>query len=136
MYHYGQGVPQDYPEAVRWYRMAAEQGNANGQFNFGVMYHDGRVVPQDYAEAVRWYRMAAEQGNADAQFNLGYMYRHGQGVPQDFVEAHMWYNLAAARAGNKEGRDWATRNREIVASKMSREQIAEAQKRAREWQPK
>jgi uncharacterized protein len=70
----GQGVPEDDAEAVKWYRMAAEQGLANAQLNLGVMYDYGQGVPEDDAEAVKWYRMAAEQGLANAQFNLGYMY--------------------------------------------------------------
>ena len=61
---------QDY-EATRH---AAEQGDADAQFNLGVAYATGRGVPQDDAETVRWYRLAAEQGNASAQANLGFMY--------------------------------------------------------------
>ena len=45
----GQGVPQDYAEAVTWYRKAAEQGDADAQYNLGVMYAKGQGVPQDYA---------------------------------------------------------------------------------------
>ena len=41
MYDNGEGVPQDYAEAVRWYRLAAEQGNAFAQVNLGVMYANG-----------------------------------------------------------------------------------------------
>ena len=59
---------------MRWYRLAAEQGDADAQSNLGVMYDSGHGVPQDYAEAVRWYRRAAEQGDASAQFDLGRMY--------------------------------------------------------------
>ena len=66
-----EGVPQDDAEAVRWYRLAAEQGDAIAQSNLGVMYATGRGVPQDDAEAVRWYRLSAEQGNARAQGNVG-----------------------------------------------------------------
>ena len=88
MYHNGQGVPQDYREAVRWYRMAADQGDADAQFNLGVMYDNGRGVPQDYAEAVRWYRKAADQGYADAQFNLGVMYYNGRGRPAGLRRGH------------------------------------------------
>ena len=62
MYSYGMGVPQDYAEAVTWYRLAAEQDNAWAQFNLGLMYETGRGVPQDYAEAVTWYRLFVEQG--------------------------------------------------------------------------
>ncbi len=91
---FGRG-PQDYTEAVRWYRRAAEQGNAFAQRRLGVMYANGRGVPQDDAEAVRWYRKAAEQGDASAQFNLGVMYANGRGVPQDDTEAVRWYRRAA-----------------------------------------
>ncbi|WP_277600823.1 tetratricopeptide repeat protein [Eikenella corrodens] len=52
----------------------AEQGNADAQYNLGVMYDNGQGVRQDYAEAARWYRKAAEQGYAKAQYNLGSMY--------------------------------------------------------------
>ena len=74
---------QDY-EATRH---AAEQGDADAQYNLGVMYATGEGVPQDEAEAVRWYRLAAEQGIATAQTNLGPMYDIGEGVPQDEAEA-------------------------------------------------
>ena len=107
-------------------RHAAEQGDADAQFTLGVMYGTGRGVPQDDAEAVRW--LAAEQDNADAQYNLGGMYDNGRSVPQDNVSAHMWLNVAAA-TGDEEART----ARERVAARMTREQIAEAQARAREW---
>ena len=76
-------------------RLAAEQGDADAQFNLGVMYADGEGVPQDYQEAVKWYRLAAEQGYADAQANLGARYDTGRGVSQDYQEAVKWYRLAA-----------------------------------------
>ena len=112
MYGYGRGVPQDYSEAFRWYRLAAEQGHAGAQHNLGVAYDDGAGVPQDYSEAFRWYRLAAEQGIATAHFNLGRMYAYGQGVPQDYIEAHMWLNLAASRlSGENRERAVTTRPR-------------------------
>jgi TPR repeat protein len=64
---------------VRWYRLAADQGDADAQFNLGVMYDTGRGVPQDDAEAERWYRLAADQGDANAQSNLGVMYHRQPG---------------------------------------------------------
>ena len=109
-------------------RHAAEQGDADAQFSRGLMYEYGLGVPQDDAEAVRWFRLAAEQGNASAQYNLGLRYAAGLGVPQDYVSAHMWLNLATAT-----GDENARKAREIVAASMTREQIAEAQARAREW---
>ena len=95
IYAIGQGVPQDYREAVKWYRLAADQGLADAQFSLGVTYHTGKGVPQDYREAVKWYRLAADQGLADAQFSLGVTYHTGKGVPQDYREAVKWYRLAA-----------------------------------------
>ena len=80
---------------MRWFRLAAEQGNAAAQFSLGFMYSERRGVLKDEAEAVRWYRLAAEQGDAPAQFNLGNMYSEGEGVPKDAAEAVRWYRLAA-----------------------------------------
>ena len=120
----------DYATALREFRVLAEQGHVNAQFNLGIMYAYSQGVPQDYAEAVMWYRMAAEQGNANAQNNLGVMYHMAWGVPQDYVQAHMWYNHAGAQGGLQ-----AAKNRDLVAKLMTPAQIAEAQRRAVEWQP-
>jgi TPR repeat protein len=62
------------------------------------------------------------------------MYALGAGVPQDYVQAHMWFNLAASKSSRI--RDMAISDREAVASRMTPEQLAEAQRLAREWQPK
>ncbi|PAX24878.1 hypothetical protein CKX34_01650, partial [Neisseria gonorrhoeae] len=51
MYENGQGVRQDYVQAVQWYRKASEQGDAQAQYNLGLMYYDGRGVRQDLALA-------------------------------------------------------------------------------------
>jgi uncharacterized protein len=130
LYANGEGVPQDYETALGWYRKAAEQGNAIAQYNLGDMYRVGEGVPADNSAAASWYRKAAEQGYTPAQNNLGVMYDNGEGVGQDDVSAHMWFSLAAAN-GFKE----AVRNRNMVARHMTPEQLAEAQKLAREWKP-
>jgi len=92
-------------------------------------------VPQDYQEAFRWSRSAAVQGYASAQNNLGVMYRKGQGVAQDYIQAHLWYNLAASELTDDD-RERAVKNRDLMAEKMTSEQIVEAQRLAREWKPK
>jgi TPR repeat protein len=175
MYLFGKGVPQDHAEALKWFRKAADQGNAVAQFNLGDIltnedwhkefqdvpldyvegtkwlrkaadqgevaakgnlgfaYLSGRQgVPQDYAEALKWFRKAADQGNVQAQYKIGVMYRDGQGVPQDYLVAHVWLNLAAAHDTYGYG---AKRDRDELAAKMTPEQIAEAQRLAREWKP-
>ena len=122
--------------ALREWRPLAEQGNANAQFFLGVMYDKGQGVRQDLREAARWFRKAAEQGVAEAQSNLGFMYGYGEGVPQDYAQAYMWYDLAASRFPPGEGRDIAVKNRDSLAKMMTPAQISEAQKLAREWEPK
>ena len=70
MYDEGRGVPQNYAEAVKWWRKAAEQGNEGTQIRLALMFRHGWGVSKNVAEAVKWYRKAAEQGNADAQYWL------------------------------------------------------------------
>ena len=99
MYDNGEGVSQDYSQAVAWYRKAAEQGFAIAQYRLGKMYGSGRGVPQDYGQAVAWFQKAAEQGDAEAQALLGGMYATGQGVPQDDRQALVWIQKAAEQGG-------------------------------------
>ena len=91
---------------------------------------DAAISRRDYATAVRLVRPLAEQGDANAQYNLGVFYDNGLGVPQDKVSAYTWLNLSAAQ-----GRDGAAAFRDLIARRMTSAQIAEAQKRAREWKP-
>ncbi|MGH6935366.1 MAG: tetratricopeptide repeat-containing serine protease family protein, partial [Methylocella sp.] len=95
MYAYGQGVPQDYAEAFRWFRQAAAQEDSKAQVFLGVMYANGLGVARDDAEAFRWYSKAAKQGIALAQRAMGQMYAEGTGVSKDDAEAVRWYRKAA-----------------------------------------
>ena len=85
----------NYAIALQLWRPLAEQGNAEAQYELGVMYFEGQGVAEDFKEAAKWYQLAAEQGNAAAQFSIGFMYAKGQGVAQDFKEAVKWYLLSA-----------------------------------------
>jgi len=136
-FHGGGATQKNEGEATKWFLRAAEQGDASAQLHLGIMYSEGRAVPQNFAEAAKWYRLAADQGNAQAQFSLGLFYVRGEGVPASNVQAHKWLNLAAAHFTASESRDRqaAAKNRDAVAFKMTREEIAEAQKLAREWKP-
>lgn len=73
MYDQGLGVPQDYAEAIRWYRMAAEQGDDYAQLNLGLMYIAGQGVAQDYAEALRWFEKGAEGGSVEGANSLAWV---------------------------------------------------------------
>jgi uncharacterized protein len=136
LYYRGRGVPRDDRTALQWFHRAADQGDVSARFYLGVIYSEGDGVPQDYAEAAKWFRLAAEKGDPQAQYNLGLAYAQGHGVPQDNVSAHMWFNLAAARFPDNRGRDSAATNRDVVANKMTPDQITQAQNLARTWRPK
>ena len=96
-------------------------------------YEDGFAAYQrgNYATALKYWQPLADQGNADAQSKIGGMFARGLGAPQDFVQGYMWLNLAAAQ-----GHDMALVSRDMVAIKMSPDQIAEAQRMEREWMAK
>jgi len=139
MYGTGQGIPMDHAEAVRWYRLAADQGHAEAQRYLGIMYRfgvglgaAGRASAIDRGEAVRWFRLAADQGLASAQNDLGFMYGTGAGVPQDDVQAHMWANIAASRSTG-EDRERSVGLRDQIADELTPDDLSEAQRRAREW---
>ena len=126
-YKYGWGVPQDYKEAAKWYKLSAEQGDSGAQSSLGLMYQNGEGVPQNDIEGVKWLRLSAEQGDLSGQNNLGVSYKGGKGVLQDYILAHMWLNLAASK-----GMTFSGEERDKIAKLMTPEQIAEAQKLAKE----
>lgn len=87
---------ENYAEAARWYRKAAEQGDPSAQCSLGFMYYSGFYgLDRDYAEADKWARKAAEQGYADAQCLLGNMYSACDGINPDYDQAVTWLIKAA-----------------------------------------
>jgi uncharacterized protein len=130
-YFKGQGVKKDYTEAVKWFRKAAEQNDVRAQNNLGFSYERGLGVAKDYVEAVKWYRKAAEQNDALAQSNLGTAYAQGLGVAKDYVEAYKWFLLAGGQ-----GVENAKKNIALADSRLTREQIAEGQRLARNFKPR
>ncbi len=125
----------DYAAALREFMPLAEGGHPLAQAYLGDMYLYGQGVRRDDGEAAKWYREAAERGHLPAQFNLGLMYATARGVRGDFVEAYMWFSLAATR-GQGEMRYEALQRRDYLLLVMTPEQVADAQRRAREWKPK
>ena len=85
MYENGYGVPQDYAEAVKWYRLAADQGRVNAQLSLAFSYGLGDGVPQDYVQAHMWANLAAAQGNEDAIGNRDII--AGKMTPSQIEEA-------------------------------------------------
>jgi TPR repeat protein len=113
---------ENYAEAAKWYRMAADKGHAEAQFSMAYLYVYGFGVPYNLREAASWYQKAAEQGHAEAQYYLGCFYDKATGrraggwgtqrsennlgayydkgpiygvIPSDVVEAAKWYRRAA-----------------------------------------
>ena len=127
LYREGQGVPQDYAEALRWYQRVADHREdvwaMQAEAAIAYLYHD----VQGYAEALKWYQRAANRGFGRAQIRLGEMYRDGRGCAQDYVQAYMWFNVVASRLPQGKDRDEAVENRDRAAEKMTPSQIAEAQ---------
>ena len=86
---------KDFAKAMKWARVAADQGLGFGSYHLGLMYHTGgQGQSQDLAQAVKWYRLAAEQGERLANYKLGVMYRDGQFVPQDYTKAVKGFRMA------------------------------------------
>ncbi|MFN0204157.1 MAG: tetratricopeptide repeat protein [Bacteroidia bacterium] len=101
MYSGGLGVKQDAYEAIKWFRKAAEGGNAMGQYHLGTMYEVGRTVPPNSSLAASWYEKAANQDFDEAQWKLGFFYEYGIGVGRSNTDALRYYRLAAAKGNVK-----------------------------------
>ena len=87
-------------------------------------------MPVSPVEGVKWLRRAAGQGHPGGQLNLGVAYALGKGVRRNWVQAHMWFNLAAIE-GEERAMDYCVK----IARRMTSDQIADAQRLAREWKP-
>jgi TPR repeat protein len=127
----GRGLTKDVVEAVRWWRKAAEQNLAEAQCNLGNSYRNGEGMVKNEAEAVKWWRKAAEQNFTEGQKNLGLCYALGQGVAKDYVEGYKWILLVAGQ-----GNENAKKAMAMLENQMTREQIAEGQKLARNFKPR
>lgn len=98
LYEKGNGVEQQYPQALFWYIKAAGQGVARAHYNIGNMFFNGRGVSLDYQEAERRFKKAADLNYAPAQYNLAYTQAKGLGGEKKPTEAFGWY-LKAAKNG-------------------------------------
>ena len=118
----------DYAVAHEEFLRLAKEGHATAQYNLGFLYDYGEGVQQDHGEAVKWYRMAAEQGLARAQFSLGIMFESGTGVPRDLARSYKWYSVAAETDAPGMARNTAIESRDLIATRLSRDQLAAARK--------
>ncbi len=94
-HYFDTGEGDDTLQAETWFRRAAEQGNSEAQYYFGLYLYHGDGTGKDLAQAVAWYKAAAEQEYAPAQYLLGNALRLGNGVKKDKAAAIQWYRKAA-----------------------------------------
>ena len=128
MYLNGYLDPTSPNAAVEWLRSSAERDYVRAQTELARMYRTGDGVLQNFTEMVIWYERAAEQGDVGAQLFLADSYAYGYGVEPDIVQAYMWYQIAIEYWG-----PLAVRARDVVAERMSPEQIEEAIQLAGKW---
>lgn len=119
---HGDGVGQNYGEAIKWFERAAKQNHAGAELNLGLLYKNGRGVLQDFNTAGQWFAKAAGRGHPEAEYHLGTLYKVGEGVKHDMKQAYAWYNLAAAQ-----GYEPAVAARDTITTFMSAAEVAEAQ---------
>ena len=119
-------MAQNQTEAIRWYRKAAAQGNANAQFNLGVAHFAGQGgVAVNHTQAFAWYLKAAQQGHAKAIGNLGALFNDQPTVPRHRVVALALFSLSASL--DPSPANVANGHRAKLASSLSPQEVAAAQ---------
>lgn len=128
LYGNGFGVDMNDELALKYYGIAAQKGHADAAFNLAVMHQNGWGVPASDEVANKWYRIAADKGNTEAQMALGRYYAMDFLDTYDPVLAYKWFSLAA-RLGDY----GASEKREFIATRMTPEQISEADSLVDAW---
>jgi len=134
MYDSGRGVAADGAAAADWYRKAAALGHAPSQYRLGIMYESGIGVEQDAVEAMTWYESAAQRGYPEAQLRLADVLNAGLFGNTDPIQALAWYTLAMPGLDSDQ-RAGAQERRKALADSLLPDDVAEAERRAKAWQP-
>jgi len=123
----GEGVPQNYRDAMAWFAKAAANDNDNAQWKLGLGYMKGIGVPHDERQAAVWFKRAANHGDIRAQSALSDLYLSGRGVPRDYVRAYTWACIARGSQGNDDDQ------LRVIGSRMTSAQMEDAQRRIFSW---
>jgi len=123
----GEGVPQNYRDAMAWFAKAAANDNDKAQWKLGLGYLKGIGVPHDERKAAVWFKRAANHGNIRAQSALSDLYLSGRGVPRDYVRAYTWASIATGSRGNDDDQ------LRVIGSRMTSAQMEDAQRRIFSW---
>ena len=105
---------KNYSDAVKYFRLSANENYAPAQDKLGWMYQNGWGVTRSYSEAYKQYKKAAEQGNREAQASLGYLYYKGLGVKRDLQQALYWYGKSAEQGNTTARRQYERIERELA----------------------
>jgi TPR repeat protein len=130
------GVKADPAEAVKWYRLAAEQDHGEAIFHLAGLYMAGQGVKADSSEAVKWYRRGAELGNPEAKWILGQCYQEGKGVAKDIVQACALFSAAIDGVDDPAQKQGMTEKRDKLCKELNADQLKEAERLAEEWKAK
>ena len=133
LYESGNGVPQDYAQAVLWYRKAAEQNLAIAQYRLGVLYANGVGVPLDKVQASQLFLSAARQGYSPAYALIGGAYLTGDGVPIDYAEASFWFAVATVTESQPTLAKADAMQLRVAGLHLSQTDLSRLEDRARAW---
>jgi len=128
LYGNGFGVDMNDELALKYYLIAAEKGHAEAQYSLGIMHQNGWGLPINEEEGIKWYLLAADQGVVGAHLALGRVYAMDYSEKFDAVEAYKWFGLAA-NFGDLDAKS----KLDFLASRMTADQIAEADRRVGAW---
>jgi uncharacterized protein len=134
MHHMGMGTSPSYKDAAEWYRKSADAGKLDAIFTMGVVYEGGIGVPRSRTEAFTWYKKSADRGFYAGQLKIANMYAKGQSGKKDIPAAYLWYSIAerfAPRTGND--RYELPIIKDKLSALMTKEQVAEADRKAKAW---
>lgn len=101
IYYSGKYIEKNYSEALKFLKVAAEQGHSASQEYVADIYYDGCGTEVDYVEARKWYELAAKNNRAYAFKQLGFIYYYGEGVQENDDEAFKYFSLAAGLGHNR-----------------------------------
>jgi len=145
MYHFAEGVKQDYQEAKKWYLKAVANCHPVAPNHLGRIYLHGEGVKYNPQEAMKWYLMSAERNDPAGQWNTAKGYYLGQGVQRDLKKAYLWFGIAAQHPDNGttpltlEGRmvaDVARENQKTIAKWLKKAEIRQLDQAIKAWVPK
>jgi TPR repeat protein len=133
----GQGVEPDYAEAVRLYRLVADDAHVYSpiaEHNLGEMYANGKGVLRDDQEAIRYWERAAKHGWSLSAGELGRLYERGaEGIPRDYAQAYFWYLVSIRIDKGKNVAEYRISERDSAASHLDSATLHRVLERVERW---